>query len=125
MTSTYWLTLTLILTGLMWLPYILQSILGRGLFETMGYDDNLPPLAPWAQRAKKAHYNAVENLVLFAPAVLASPTKDGTVATAAMVYFAARALHYVVYVAKVPVLRTLTFFAGWAATIYIAYSIIA
>ncbi|MEQ9499050.1 MAG: MAPEG family protein [Deltaproteobacteria bacterium] len=124
MNATYWLTLTIIMTAVLWLPYILHSILHRGLMETMGYDDNLPPLSDWAVRAKRAHYNGIENLVLFAPVVILAPSKDGDVATAAMAYFIARALHYVVYVAKIPVLRTLTFFGGWAATLYIAYTII-
>ena len=67
----HWLGLIVIFTGLLWLPYVLNSFMVRGLMQTMGFREDLPPLPPWAQRAKKAHYNAVENLVLFAPVLIA------------------------------------------------------
>ena len=38
--------------------------------DAVGYPATPKPLAPWAQRMKAAHYNAVENLVLFAALVL-------------------------------------------------------
>ena len=53
----------------------------------------------WAKRAMAAHRNAVENLVIFAPAVLAVLTMNiSTLATqwAAAAYFFARLVHFVV-----------------------------
>ena len=75
-----------------------------------------PPLAAWDQRAQRAHANAVENLGVFAPAALAVHVLnrgDALTAAACSLYFFSRLLHYVVYSAGVPVLRTLAFFGGW------------
>ena len=46
------------LTAFMWVPYILNMIMVRGLIDAVGYPENPAPLAPWAARMKKAHYNA-------------------------------------------------------------------
>ena len=87
-----------------------------GLVDAVGYPDNPKPLAPWAQRMKKAHYNSVENLVLFAALVLilnALGISNETTVMACNVYFWARLVHYVVYSAGIPWLRTLSFTVGW------------
>ena len=57
-------------TALMWIPYILNMIMVRGLMDAVGYPENPKPLAPWATRMKAAHYNAIENLAVFAALVL-------------------------------------------------------
>lgn len=120
--AIYWLNLNLAFTALMWLPYILNRLFKQG-FAAMGYDENLPPVSEWAVRAKKAHYNAVENLVVFAPAVLSFALINGSdfnvIKVAVVTYFIARVIHYVCYTFKVPYLRTLSFAAGWISTIYI------
>ncbi len=64
------LTWVITLSAVMWVPYIVNTIMVQGLKDAVGYPDNPKPLAPWAQRMKKAHYNAVENLVMFAALVL-------------------------------------------------------
>ena len=67
----FWLTWTVILTGLLWIPYILNRSQIRGLTGTMANPTrNAKPHAPWATRLMFAHDNAVENLVIFAPLVL-------------------------------------------------------
>ncbi|MGB0507709.1 MAG: MAPEG family protein, partial [Pikeienuella sp.] len=73
------------------------------------------------------HKNAVENLVVFAPLVLAAHivgTNSEMTATAAMVYFLARLVHYVVYVMAVPVVRTLAFAVGWLCQMIFGLAII-
>ena len=67
-------------------------------------------------RSKRAHYNAVENLAVFAPLVLivaVSGTGSALTATAAAAYFFLRLAHYLIHLAAVPVLRTLVFLGGW------------
>ena len=67
----FWLTLTVALTGLLWIPYILDRCKVRGLKATMDNPKpNDTPQSPWAMRLYFAHTNAVENLVIFAPLVL-------------------------------------------------------
>lgn len=55
-----YLALVAIFTTLMWLPYVLNVIMVRGVVDAMGYPDNPKPLALWASRMKAAHYNAAE-----------------------------------------------------------------
>lgn len=116
----FWLCLTLALTALLAFPYVLDRIAVRGLMGALANpSEDDKPLHAWAQRAQRAHANAVENLVVFAPALLLVQmlgVNTQISVTAAMVYFFARLTHAIVYTAGVPVVRTLAFFAGWGAT---------
>ena len=124
----YWLVLTTLMTSLFWMPYILNRISVRGLMGGMANPStNDKPQADWANRAQAAHKNAVENLVLFAALVLATHILGvGTALTATMcmVYFVARLAHYVIYTAGIPVLRTLTFAAGFLAELVLALNLL-
>ena len=127
-TELHYLTLVATLTALTWIPYILNTIAVRGLANAVGYPENPAPLSPWAQRMKAAHYNSVENLVVFAALVLTAHvagTSNKVTATATMVYFWGRVAHVVVYTLAVPWLRTLTFAVGYAAMLVIAYQLLA
>jgi uncharacterized MAPEG superfamily protein len=122
-----YLALVSVLTGLLWVPYILNEILVRGLVDAVGYPENAKPLAQWAQRLKAAHYNAVENLVVFAALVLIASVAGihaPAIATAACVYFWARVVHAVAYTLAVPWVRTLSFVAGFAMQMWIAWVIL-
>lgn len=67
----FWLVLMVAMTGLIWLPYILDRIAVRGLMATMANPSPKDtPQSPWAERMTAAHKNAVENLAVFAPLVL-------------------------------------------------------
>lgn len=125
----YWLLLTTLMTALFWLPYILDRILVRGLVAavTDRHAETGAPHSEWAKRAIKAHSNAVENLIVFAPAVLAAhalSVSTETTQLAVVVYFFARLAHFVIYVFGVPLLRTLLFFAGWLAQIAIILTVL-
>ena len=50
------------LTLVLWLPYILARMMSYGLVPTVTYAADAKSLPGWAERAKRAHYNAVENL---------------------------------------------------------------
>jgi uncharacterized MAPEG superfamily protein len=115
----FWLMLTIILTGLMWIPYILDRAAVRGLAGAMGNPSPTDkPQSPWAQRMMAAHDNAVENLVLFAPLVIVAHELEistGTTVAACAVYFWARLAHFIVYALGIPALRTLCWTVGWLA----------
>jgi len=115
----FWLTLTVALTGLMWVPYVIDRVRVRGLMKTLDNPTaNDKPQHGWAMRLYFAHTNAVENLIIFAPLVLildALGVANTTTAAATAVYFWARLLRVVVYTAGVPVLRTLAFAVGFLA----------
>lgn len=115
-----WLLYTLIWTSLLWVPYIVQLILQLGPVAAIWDPTGAHPHdAAWALRAKRAHYNAVENLAIFAPLALLvhiAAAGDELTAAASATYFVARVAHYPIYIFAVPVLRTVAFLAGWAAT---------
>lgn len=128
-TELFWLTLTVLMTALFAFPYVLNRIAVRGLMGAMAgtRPETGSDQALWAQRAMSAHRNAVENLVLFAPAVLiahALHLSTGATRSAAMVYFVARLVHYVVHVLAVPVARTLAFATGLGATLVFLVAIL-
>ena len=116
----FWLTLTIAMTGLFWVPYILDRASVRGLSGAMGNPSpNDAPQSAWAQRMMAAHTNAVENLVLFAPLVLILQDlkiSNNTTVLACAVYFWARLAHYLIYTFGIPVARTLAFTVAWLAT---------
>lgn len=110
------LTWVAALTTVLWIPYILNMIMVRGLVDAVGYPENPKPLAPWAARMKAAHYNAVENLVVFAALVLilnAAGVNNDTTVIACEVYFWARLAHFIVYAVGIPWVRTLTYAVSW------------
>lgn len=128
-TELYWMTLTVLMTALFWIPYILDRLAVRGVVAAVSgaQPESGEPHSLWAQRAIKAHGNAVENLAIFVPAVLtAHMLTISTPATqmAATVYFFARLVHFLVYAAGVPVARTLAFAVGWGAQIVIIASVL-
>jgi uncharacterized MAPEG superfamily protein len=117
LTSLVWVTA---LTAVLWVPYILNTIMRRGLLDAVGYPENPAPLAPWAERLKKAHYNAVENLVIFVALVLvlnAAQISNATTVMACQIYFWARLVHVIVYTLGLPWLRTLSFAVAWACLV--------
>lgn len=126
-TELLYLTLVAAFTGLMWVPYILDRLAVRGLVDAVGYPENPKPQSPWAQRLKKAHSNAVENLVVFAALVLAAHAlgvSSGAIASACIVYFWARVVHALAYTLAVPWVRTLAFTVGFFAQAVIAWQVL-
>jgi uncharacterized MAPEG superfamily protein len=123
----FWLTLTVILTGLLWVPYIMNRVMVRGLGGSMANPSrNDKPHASWATRLMFAHDNAVENLVIFAPLVLILAQIDYSTkwtVWACAVYFWARVAHLVVYTLGLPVFRTLAFTIGFLAQAVLALAI--
>jgi uncharacterized MAPEG superfamily protein len=113
----------------MWVPYVVDRMATHGVMRAIGTPGpDYPVDAPWADRARRAHLNAIENLAVFAPLVLvASIVEISTRATvlSAQIYVAARLAHYVIYVAGMPVVRTIAFLAGACATIAIAMVLLA
>lgn len=124
----YWLTLTCLMTGLFWVPYILQLIVQLGPVQAIWDPTGAHPHdADWALRAKRAHYNAVENLAVFAPLALGvALTGTGTAlsATAASVYFFLRLAHYVIHLSAIPVVRTLVFLGGWVCQMLLGLTLL-
>jgi uncharacterized MAPEG superfamily protein len=126
-TELTYLTFVALLTGLMWIPYILNMVSVLGLTDAVGYPENPKLMAPWAQRMKKAHYNAVENLVVFATLILvanAAGISSHATQVCAATYFWARVVHAAAYTFAIPWVRTLSFAVGVGAELCIAWHIL-
>jgi uncharacterized MAPEG superfamily protein len=126
-TELLYLVYVTILTGLLWVPYILDRIAVGGLTDAVGYPQTTKQ-SPWGLRLKRAHLNAVENLAVFAVLVLAAHAlgvSNNAIATAAIVYFWARVVHVVAYTLAWPWVRTLAFAVGFFAQAVIAWQILA
>jgi hypothetical protein len=59
----YSLTLISTATALMWVPYVLARMTTHGVMRAIGNPGpGYPSDAPWVDRARRAHINAIENL---------------------------------------------------------------
>lgn len=125
----YWLTLTTLFTGTLWVPYVIDRLIVRKPLPALM--DTKPetgfPSSAWAQRLIKAHANAVENLIIFAIAVLtlhvAGLSTPLTQAAAAF-YLIARIVHVLAYVFAIPLVRTLAFASGWAVQVILLLTLL-
>jgi len=125
----YWLSLTALMTAVLWLPHITYLILKQegiiGAFlDTQG--ENIPT-PEWGKRAKRAHMNAQLNLAVFAALILTAhmaglpPAKT---AIYAMIYFFARLTHYIVYTLGLPLLRQTAFAVSAVMQVLIALTLL-
>lgn len=76
----------------------------------------LPTITGWAGRARRAHLNMLENIVLFAILVLvaqATGKHDAMTVLGSQIFFWSRVAYAVIYVAGIPWLRTL----AWTASV--------
>lgn len=115
------------LAGVLWVPYIIERVLNQGLVQAVGYPDNPPEPAKWAQRAQRAHLNLLENLPIFAALVLVAHLAGATgemTALGATLFFWARVVQAAVMLAGVPWVRTLAFVVSWIGMAMIFLAIV-
>jgi len=101
-----------VLCIVLFVPYILARFMYWGIPDTVGYPEKPPVLPRWAERAKRAHINMAENLAPFAALVLVAhvtQSANATTALGAAIFFWARLVHAIVFIAGVPWVRTLAF----------------
>ena len=87
-----------------------------GLPTLAGNRDNLPALAGWAGRARRAHLNMLENMALFVPLVflvVASGKSNQWTVLGAELFFWGRLAYALIYLAGFPWVRTL----AWAISV--------
>ena len=127
-TELYWLVMTCLMTALLFVPYILNRMKEHGIVPALwNPQPDTRPKAPWAERLMRAHANAVENLVVFAPLVLAlqvSGVSTALTASACMVYFFVRLAHAILYTFAVPLLRTVAFVIGFGCQMALALTLL-
>ncbi len=133
-TTFYYLGLSGVLTILLWTPYILARLFSWGLPTflnnyTKGFPLTQPEQPLWAARAQRAHLNMVETMPAFIAVIVAASLLigDDTVATKivaiwAQVFFFARVIHAIVYIAGTPYLRTPVYLVSWASILMIGFT---
>jgi len=94
-----------------------------GLQTLAGNRDNMPVLTGWAGRARRAHLNMIENLVLFAVLVillaLMGKSTPMTVLGAEL-FFWGRFAYALIYLAGFPWVRTLAWFVSVVGMVLMA-----
>lgn len=122
-----WLVYTATFSILMWFPYVLNSVVVRGLSGALGYPNQPEPLAPWAARLKAAHQNHNENLVVFGIVVLAaqlSEISNDLIVTCCAVFFFSRLAYAIVYAMGIPVLRSVLYLISWGSILVIVWQLL-
>lgn len=135
-TALFYLTLSGVLTVLLWTPYILARVFVWGLPTFLnnypeGYPAQQPEPPIWAQRAQAAHENMVETMPAFIAVVVAAVFLLGSNADAGAtvgmwtkVFFFSRIAHAVVFTLGIPYLRTPVYLVSWAAVLMIGATIL-
>lgn len=124
MTTDLWM---LVCSALLCLSFPLIYVAGEmqmpgGMEWGLGNRDQPLRLPDWAERAKRAHYNMVENLAPFAILVLVAHVSghaNATTALGSVIFFVSRVAHGAVYIAGITVVRTIVFFAAIAGELLI------
>ena len=127
-TELYWLAMTIIMTSIFWMPYIINRMLEQGIFSALWDRFGITATkTEWANRMMQAHSNAIENLAIFAPLVILiqlTGMNSSTTALACMVYFFARLIHFVVFTFAIPLFRVVSFLVGFGAQMMLALTLI-
>jgi uncharacterized MAPEG superfamily protein len=129
-TELFYLLLSAILTGLLWIPVVIGYVSARGPLKPEDYRSApTAPLPDWVNRANRAHLNAVENLAPFAAVVLIAQAIGFSTALTgicAAVFFYARLAHALFHLSGVTLLmaRTVAFTIGWVAFIVFAVALL-
>ena len=123
----YFATLSALFTSVLWAPHIVMRIIEMGphdAFRDPKHDKATQ--TAWAQRAIRAHTNAVENLPVFvtlAIVVHIMGIGDQLTAQACLIYVVARAVHYGVYMLGVAWVRTPAFLVGFGCQLFLGLRI--
>ena len=98
-----------------------------GLNTLAGNRDDLPVLTGFAGRARRAHLNMIENMVLFTALVLVAAVAgkaNAMTAMGALIFFWARLAYAAIYLLGIPWLRTLAWFVSVIGMVIIAWQLI-
>ena len=127
-TDFSYLALTALLTGSLWIPYVVCQVMTNGFLQPENYTDPKPrPLPLWGDRANRALMNATETFAPFAALVIVAHIAgkaNGWTAFWAMSFFWLRLAHAIVYLLGIPYLRTLLFTLGYVAVLGIFWELV-
>lgn len=125
------------LTMLLWssiLMFILilvpagAAIMRNGAIAQAGPRDSLPEPSTFMKRANRLNANMRENMILFAALILIASAADIShekIDLGAQIFFYSRAVHAVLYLAAIPLVRPLAWFASVVGMVMIALQLLA
>ena len=120
-TELKYLAFTALLTGSLWIPYVIAQLRTNGPLQPENYvDPTMRPLPDWGKRAGRAYLNAVETFAPFEALVLlvqVAGKADTMTAFWTISYFWLRVAHAVVFLAGWPFIRTVIFVLGWICVV--------
>jgi uncharacterized MAPEG superfamily protein len=122
-----YLLFSVILTFVQMLIAVTFANFALGLPTLAGNREGLSDLPGIGGRAKRAHLNMLENIVLFAVLVLIAAVggkANATTAMGAMIFFWARLAYAIIYVAGIPWLRTIAWTVSVVGMIMIVMQLI-
>lgn len=103
------------------------TVLVNGIPYAGGNRDEAVPMTPFQGRAKRTVMNHVEGLAMFAPLALIAAQQGISTSTtmlAAQLFFYGRVVHALVYLAGIPMVRTLAWVVSIAGTVMMFLAII-
>ena len=127
-TELMYLALVTTLTAVMWIPYILNLILVRGLMDAVGYPDRSQAVGGMGPTHESRTLQRGGEPGGFRRPGAGRERRRGEqrcTAAAAAVYFWARIAHFFAYTFRIAWVRTLAFAIGWLAQMAIAWHILA
>ena len=98
-----------------------------GLNTLAGNREGMGDLTGFAGRARRAHLNMIENMVLFTALVLVAAVAgkaNAMTAMGALIFFWARLIYAAIYLLGIPWLRTLAWFVSVIGMVMIAIQLI-
>ncbi len=127
-TEITWLCVVTLFTSIMWIPYIINRMAEMGIWSALyNPQPDIRPKAQWAERMMRAHENAVENLVVFAPLVILIEIiqlNSASTAFAVILYFGARVVHFFAFTFAIPLVRVPAFLTGFSAQVILGLTIL-
>jgi len=122
-----WLLWAVALTVVQMLVCVSGATLQVGLPMLASNRDGMPALTGWPRRAERAHHNMLESLVLFAAlvliAVVTNKTNSATL-LGAQLFVWARLAYALIFIAGIPWLRTLVWFASMIGLVIIFFQLV-
>ena len=127
-TDLKYLAFTAILTASLWIPYVVSQVMTNGPLKPQNYlDPTQRPIPLWGKRADRAYLNAVETFAPFAALVVVAHVAGKANAMTAFwagCYFWVRLAHAAVYLAGIPLVRTILFALGYVAIVGLFWEVI-
>ncbi len=127
-TDLSYLAYTAMLTGALWIPYVISQVATNGPLAPPNYRDPTPrPIPLWGKRADRTYMNAVEVFAPFAALVIVAHLlgkTTGRIDFYVQCFFWLRVAHAVVYLAAIPYVRTLIFTLGFLTEVGIFWELV-